>query len=245
MPVKPLTFLVCPHDTATNPLRWQLLGQYLSQKLDLHIHFEIMLDFADFRDHMTSADLVYANPIDSLQLMQQHGFVAVARPANIYDEAVFVANPEIRAPTLESLNGQPVSSVRSMLPTKIALSMLERQAITPAEVVDHDSWTSVIASIWRNDTPFGIVYKDTYDELSDQGKEMVQLIATSDEQVAFHSMLIGNEGLAYQEQFVQTLTHMDTDDKGIDILHELHFAQWVATTQANLDQMRQVIERFA
>lgn len=235
------TFLVCPHDTAANPVRWQLLGQYLSQKLNVSFCFEITFDFAEFHAQMESADLVYANPLDTLHLTNK-GFQVVARPSNDYDEAVLVANPDIAGPTIDAIQGQPIASVCSMLPTKIALRMLNKQSVKPADVVDHDSWTAVISTVWRNDVSYGIIYKDTYNELSDQGKSMVQLLATTQEHVAFHSFVVGNNAAGLKDDIQHTLLEMHTDSKCQEILNEFCFERWVAVTQDELDAMRKVAE---
>lgn len=236
-----LTLLVCPHDTANNPVRWQMLAQYIAQRLSLHIQFDIMLDFTDFHEHMNTADLVYANPLDTLQLTERQGFVALAHPAGLYDEAVLIANHDIETPTLAMLEGQPIASVEQMLPTNIALYLLKRQAITPSSIINHDSWMSVIGSVWRNETSFGIVYKDTYQELSDQGKGMVQAFYTTEECIAFHSMLLGNRALANREEIEQGLLQMHLDEKGQEVLADLPFAQWLPTNDESLAMMKQII----
>lgn len=234
------SFLVCPHDTAANPVRWQLLAQYLSQKLNVSFCFEITFDFAEFHERMESADLVYANPLDTLHLTTNNNFTALTRPSNMYDEAVLVANPDIADPSVDAIQGQPIASVCSMLPTKIALRMLDKQSVKPSDVVDHDSWTAVISTVWRNDVSYGIVYKDTYDELSDQGKGMVQLLATTQEHVAFHSFVAGNNAVGIKDDIQQTLLAMHTDSKCQEMLQEFCFEQWVAVTSDELDAMRLV-----
>jgi ABC-type phosphate/phosphonate transport system substrate-binding protein len=208
----------------------------------MHIQFEIMLDFTDFHQHMHAADIVYANPIDSLTLIQQQHFVSLVRPAGVYDEAVFVANQEVANPTLAMLQDKPVASVCSMLPTKIARQMLSKEGINPADFVHCDSWTSVISSVWRNDMAFGIVYKDTYDELSEQGKGMVQVFATSQEQIAFHSLVVGNNALPFADTIKQILLTMPADERGKELLQEMNLSHWVETTQAELDAMRNLAQ---
>lgn len=236
-----LTFLVCPHDTSSNPIRWQMISQYLSEQLSQSVQFELMLDFNDFRQNMDSADIVYANPSDTIHLIDTKGFVPIARPKNVYDEAMLVANTEIGSPTIESLQGVPVASVKKMLITNIALRMLKKQSIAPSEIADHDSWMAVISSVWRKDVDFGIVYKDTYNDLSDQGKSMVQLISTSNERVAFHSLLVGNNATPKRAEIEQIIMNMHTEDRCKDILAEHCFDQWEAVSQDEVAQMRQVM----
>ncbi len=239
-----LNLMVCPHDTANNPDRWFRFVQYFSKKLDIHLQFDISLDFADFHENLDKADIVYANPTDTIMLMDQKGFHVLARPSNMYDEVVFVANPDIAGPTLESLQGVQCASVTSLLPTKIALHVLHTRSIEPAQIVDNDSWTSVISSIWRGDIQYGIVYKDTYDELSEQGKNMVNAFATSDERIAFHNILVGHNALDQQDAIAHILLDMHNDADGKDLLSELRVEQWLSTTQEDIDKIKHILESY-
>jgi phosphonate transport system substrate-binding protein len=239
-----LHLLVCPHDTANNPDRWYRLAQYLSQKLEAHITFDISLDFADFHANLNQADIVYANPSDTLMLIEQHGFAALLHPANVYDEAVIVASNEVANPSIESLNGQTVASVECILATKIGLHYLASHGIKPAAIQNYESWTAVISGIWRGESQYGFIYKDTYDELSEQGKSMVSVFATTNEQVAFHNIVVGRNALALKDALTQTMAAMPTDEKGQEVLAELHFEQWVPTTQEQLDAIKRIQETY-
>ncbi len=238
------TFLVCPHDTASHPERWYMFVQYLAQQLSTHIQFDISLDFEDFHSMMGSADLVYANPSDTFHLMQQKGLTPLVRPENIYDEVVFVASHDIANPTLESLQGARLASVTSLLPTNIALHILKNRSIEPAEVVDHESWLSVMGAIWRGEVEYGIVYKDTYDELSEQGKGMGNAFHVSNERIAFHALGFEPALAAQRQELERVLLGMHTDEKGQEVLKELHVTRWVSIAQSELDTMQHIIEAY-
>lgn len=237
-----LKMMVCPHDTASNPDRWFMVVQYLAQHLGEHLELEISLDFADFHTSLNQADIVYANPTDSLMLIEQKNFVALARPSNVYDEVVFVANTDVASPSLESLTGVQLASVESLQPTRLALHILREKGIQPAGIENHESWTGVISALWRGEAQYGLVYKDTYDELSEQGKGMVQAFEVSNERVAFHNVLVGNRGLEKQDTIQTMLLTMHTDEKGKEVLQELHMEQWLPTTQDELATMKRIME---
>lgn len=232
-----LTLMVCPHDTANNPDRWYLFAQYLSQTLAVSLSFDLALDFADFRERLPQADLVYANPADSLTLLDQ-GFVSLARPANLYDEVVFIANHDSVNPSIHTIQGQEIASVTTMLATKVGLRFLKRQGVQPVRVLHRDSWLGVIGSVWRGEAPFGIVYKDTFNELSDQGKCMCVHVATSDERMMFHSIVAGRKATEYQNSIGEVLLNMDTDEKGLAVLYELHIPQWLPVHPDEVETIR-------
>ena len=219
-----------------------MFTQYLAQQMETDIHFEISLDFDDFHDRLHLADIVYANPHDTWKLIDEHQFVPIAQPAGVYDETVFVANPEIESPSVQSIQGQPIAGIPNMLATKLALHILEREAVEPQTIIDHSSWLGIVGSVWRNDVSYGIVYKDTYDELSEQGKSMVHAFYTSDEKIAFHSMLVGRNALARKDDMSQIVYNMDTNNRGLEILHELGVAQWSEINQEQLNKMKSFLD---
>jgi hypothetical protein len=235
--------MVCPHDTATNPDRWYRFIQYLGQKLESHLQFEIALDFTDFRENIGKADIVYANPSDTLRLIDD-GLEAIARPSNLHDEVVFLASTEIANPTLEALAGQTLLSVEKLQPTKLAMHILQERGITPAGIQDCESWTSVISTIWRGEAQYGLIYKDTYTELSDQGKSMVNAFFTSDEKVNFHNLLVGRNAAPQKDAFTQIVLGMHSDDAGKEVLQELNVAQWLPTTPADIDRIRKIMGSY-
>ncbi len=240
------TFMVCPHDTARGPEAWYRMAQYLTQHLEFDVHFELSLDFQDFHAQLDSADIVYANPTDTLKLIDQRGFVPQVKPKGLCDELVFVANTEIANPTLEALQGEKIATVRSLLPSNIALYLLKQRSIEPAELLDRESWMSVIRSVWQGEANYGIVYKDTYDELSDQGKGMVNAFFTSDEKVAFHSFVCGPNVGAKCDNLENALLVMDSDDTGKEVLSELHhISSWTRITPEELDLMRHIIKEYS
>lgn len=234
------TMMVCPHDTVKEPERWYRMEQYLIQKLGIEIQFTIALDAVDFRENLHQADIVYTNPSDRLDILVPQGFMPIAKPTNTHDEAVFVASTTISNPTLESLQGADIVTVKSLIATHIALHMLHSQGITPASIVDKDSWLSVISCVWNEEVPFGIVYKDTYDNLSDQGKGMVNVFATTNEQKVFHTIDISPKLADRKEEISQVLLGMDTDEQGQSVLNDLGIAKWLPVSPEELAFMERI-----
>lgn len=240
-----LTFMVCPHDTVKEPERWYCLIQHIDQKLGVEFQFDISLDFQDFHDNLASADMVYINPTDGLKMLETSGFVPVARPQDLYDEAVFVANTEVNAPALSMLQGAPLITVRGLIPTNIALHMLQSNAVQPGELHYKESWLSVISAVWNREADFGIVYTDTYNGLSEQGHSMVQKFAESDEKLAFHYLIIGPALAARKEEIEHLFQTMHTDAQGQQVLDKLHISRWLPVTQEEIATMQHIMHTYA
>ncbi len=228
---------VCPHDTIHEPERWTELAMYLNAATEAGLVFDISIDFPDFHEHLDQAGLVYANPSDTLNLVTNDQFIVLARPAGRFDEAVLVCNTEQEA-TLTGINGKPLSTVVSLLPTKIAIQMLAKQGIVPSELHPVDSWQAVIGCIWRGECQYGIVYKDTYDRLSEHGKSMVTLLAATNERVAFHSLLVGPALANRANALRETLFAMPNDPCGKALLERLKITAWEPVSEAALAAMQ-------
>ncbi|HSM82003.1 MAG TPA: PhnD/SsuA/transferrin family substrate-binding protein [Nodosilinea sp.] len=236
-----LEYMVCPHDTAKDPDRWFHFAQYLSQHLGVPVHFSVALDFDEFHQRMVQADLVYANPSDTLALVNQNHFSLLAKVVNQSDEVVFVAHPSVPSPSLNLLDGHDVAAVGSMLATQVALQLLHRQGITPARIVDRPTWLSVMAAVAKGEPAYGIVYKDTYDEMARSTKAMTQLVAVSEERLAFHSLVVSPRAVPHRAALETLLTTMATDAKGQDVLQALHVEGWEALAPEALTPIRELV----
>lgn len=236
-----LTLMVCPHDTVRNPEGWYRLVQYLTARLEATIHFEMSLDFADFRQGMAGADLVYANPSDGLSLIDAQQFCPLARPIDVYDEALIVAGPEGALPAIEAIHGSSIASVANLLPTKLALKALRERGITPAGVVDRDSWLSVVRSVWNGEAPFGILYRDSYEELSEQGKAMVRLLESTNERSTFHTLMARPAICDDMGALTTIMTAMRADAEGQAVLADMQLRGWQAVSDAEIARMREVV----
>ncbi len=231
---------VCPHDTIHEPERWVELERYLDEKTGVALQFEIALDFPEFEDNLEQAGLVYANPDDTVKLVDQYQFTVLARPAGRFDEAVLVAGEEAEA-TLAAIAGQPLATVAELLPTKIAMQMLAKQGITPASLHNVDSWQAVVSCIFRGECQYGIIYKDTYASFSEQTKGMLTLLATTDEQVAFHTILVGPALADRANALRETLFAMPNDPTGKALMERLKISAWEPVSNAELAAMRALV----
>jgi phosphonate transport system substrate-binding protein len=232
-----LQFMVCPHDTTNNPDKWFLFAQYMSLNCSFRVGFEMSFDFADFHENLSKADLVYANPNDTLKLVHEHGYKPLVHAEGVYDEVVFVASTAVATPTLTDLNGVDIYSVNRMLPTKIGLQVLHRANINPAQVVDNASWLSVVAAMRDHTANYAFLYKDTYTSLSDTNKASLQAFYTSEEQIAFHSLLLRPTHADKADECRQVLLGMTESPEGREVLDALGFTAWKTVTPGEFTQM--------
>jgi hypothetical protein len=230
--------MACPHDAVRNPEGWHQLVRYLSARLDTAINFAISLDFTDFHQRMSQADIVYASATDALRLLSEGDFCALARPADIYDEALLVAGPDGPLPAVEALHGAAVASVEHLLPTRLALKMLRARRIVPASLTHRDSWLSVVRSVWNGEVPFGIIYRDAYNGLSPQGREMIRVLDATDWRSAFHLIVARPDLGEALATLTRALAAMPTHPDGVSALADLHIPAWLPVTDDDIARLR-------
>lgn len=234
--------MVCPHDTVRSAEGWYRVVQYLKGKLGVELHFELAMDFAEFHANLAKADLAYLNPKDCYTLRRDNGFVPLVRPSNVYDETLIVAGADDASSTLASVSGAKIATIPEMLQAKLGLKLLERSGVATSELTACDSWLGVVRSVWGGEAPFGMIYRDAYEELSDQGKGMVRVLATSDERVAFHCMSVGPKLADKQDVITQAFLDMPTDVLGKEVLADIQLPGWTVIGDDELVKMAALIE---
>jgi hypothetical protein len=95
----------------------------------------------------------------------------------------------------------------------------------------------VIHAVAKNEASLGFVYKDTYDELSPQTKEMVTAIASFTEHQAFHALYLNPKTGDRAQAISSILQKMHLDPKGREVLKELKIEAWEAISTDTLQSL--------
>lgn len=230
-----IKLMVCPHDTAKNPENWYNFSQYLTQTIASSVLFEKSIDFPDFHEKLTTGGLVYANPQDSVKLINEHGYLPIARPSNLSDEIVFVSNKDITEPLLSQLANKPVTSVNSMMVTKVGLKYLHDQNIIPSQIDSKESWMAVVKSIFRSESDYAMIYKDFFEGLNKLSQSGLQKIGETTDGTIHHNLLVSPELAESADLIQQCLTQMhDTNDKSKGILASLNIHQFIVVSKEEI-----------
>lgn len=233
-----MRFMVCPHDTAKNPERWFVFAQYLSRHMEGGgMVFSPSIDFADFHQELSAADVVYANPQDTYNLCKEHDYQLLARPSNLFDEAVIVATESEASHQLSDLESKEVLSVMSMLPTCIALSKLDAEGVQPAGIRNKDSWLAVMNGVRRGEAPYGFIYKDFFDGLNTLSQSAVNIVDTTSDGQAFHSLVVSPRLADKMDQLRSIVMRMHEDEVGAKVLAELGIVEWLPVGDDALERV--------
>ena len=135
-----LNLLIAPDFSPERFAGWHMLNTALQKKSGLALHLLMPTSAKEQADMIAAeqADVVYANPFDAAELINSHGYRALARPIGKSDEMV-----------IATADGSPMQSVEDFKPgQKIALTdnkdvkLIGLRLIEPADVTEADlNWT--------------------------------------------------------------------------------------------------------
>jgi len=226
---------VCPHDTAKNSVGWFFFNTYLQRKLGCGIHFEPKDNFIKEREEVLAGGyhLVYANPFSAATFVQQLGFVPVARPVGVFDEALLVRAAGTDAPTQRPL--KIASATDKLIIHGLGLQLLERQGIAPADCVFDFVGTHVKAAhaVIQGKADMAFVYNETWHGLAQGSRDALMLVDETNSRAAYHCFCVSAEWAERAEEVRGVLCGMQAEPKGKQILDELQFSGGFEPVTAN------------
>ncbi len=232
--------MVCPHDTVKNPDNWFFFAQQIGKLSKQVISFQPSMDFKDFHHKMAYADLIYANPQDSLSLYCDYGYIPLARPQGLYDEVVFIANKKLKGKGLAQLNNQKIASVTSMIPTALAIKHLHAKNITPRIIENRDSWLAVMRAVYTGDCPFGFVYQDFYKSLGNLSKSSVNFIEATLSKTLYHMMLLHPKHKQIANQLQDILFNLHNNPALKAMLQELNINRFIQINPTTMEIIKKI-----
>lgn len=228
---------VCPHDTAKNLTGWFLLNTYLQGRLDCRIHFEPKQNFLQEREDVLQGDyhIVYANPMSAVIFRQKLGFIPVARPIELFDNAVLVGN----SGTPQQAPVRVASATDQLIVHPLGLSLLLQRGIVlkDCQFQFTGSHLGALKAVIKGDADFGIIYDETWDELAATTRQGVQEIARTHSQASYHCFCVAPAWTERAEKVKNLLCGMQDTPEGKRILDDLRFKGFEPVNVADFDAL--------
>jgi phosphonate transport system substrate-binding protein len=217
---------VCPHDTAKNLAGWYLLNTYLQRRLVCNIHFNLQENFIVEREAVLTGGyhLVYANPYSAMEFAEKLGFIPVARPIGVFDEAVLVTRKGTRP--LELTTPKVSTATKGLIVHALGCMELGKLGKDPnsCEFILAGNHMKAAQAVIKEDADIGFVFNETWQGMSAVSKESLEVIAESREGNAFHCFCICPEWADRKSDLLKVLTGMQQDtNSGARILEDLKF----------------------
>lgn len=237
-----MTLMVCPHDTAGDPLKWFQFAQYLTKYCATSTKYYKCLDFVEFHTKMPEADIIYANPQDSLELLTKFDYVPVVHSSNLYDEIVYIANNDVKNESLEDINQNKCLSCNGMMVTRIGIKGLLEKGLVPKKIYSKDNWMAVVKAVSQGEKSFGFVYKDFYDGLNKLSQSLVTNIGETKEHSIFHSILIKKEHVDKKDKIAEILMNAHNEKKGRVTLADINIEKFIKVTMDEIMGFKSLLD---
>ncbi len=232
-----LKVAVCPHDSTKNKVNWLYFITYLSKQIGLDLTMEQCFEFKCYHDSFSYIDMSYSNPLDALRLHVERDFIPVAGNDN-YDEVVIIANKDAE-PSLGAIKGKKVLCVENQFASYLGMRILKREGVN-YELEYRDSWQNVLSDVARGIAPYGFLYKDFWNQVSNVSKGGVVPIYESDEKLSSHLIMLAPEFGQYRQSILWALEKMPEDEEGAKIMEQLRRSRWYPVE--SLDYLTKLIE---
>ncbi|HMS26841.1 MAG TPA: PhnD/SsuA/transferrin family substrate-binding protein [Burkholderiaceae bacterium] len=240
-------FSVCPHDTAKNSTAWFFLNTYLQRNLGLGMHFEPKDNFIKEREDVITGgyQLVYANPFSAIVFCKQVGFLPIAKPIGISDEAVLVKYAGAVLPNDQKI--RVASATDKLIIHGLGLGVLSELGFDHKQCEFDFVGTHVKAAhaVIQGKADIGIVFNETWNGMAESSRSTLEVLGETNSKQASHCFCISSEWADKKNQIQEILCGMSTDDKGIRILEDLQFnAGFEPIDMADLDAAIKVMQKI-
>lgn len=235
-------FTVSPDFTPDRLSGWFIFNTWLQKQTGLAIHLEMYDDFNAQRKAIAddSIDLIYANPFDAAMLVREKGFLPLAKPEGVSDEALIAVNANNPVDDVVRLSpGIRLAYTDDPDVRMMGMIMLEPGDLYANNVqgVPCDTYVLVAKHLLRGEAEAGIFLAQAFDDLSDMIKKQLKVLVRSQISVIHHSLMLGPKLLDRREEIRHCLLNMPNESKGLGVLESLGFKGWATVDDEEMEFM--------
>ncbi|MES9814531.1 MAG: phosphate/phosphite/phosphonate ABC transporter substrate-binding protein [Candidatus Thiodiazotropha sp.] len=238
----PFQLTVSPDFTPDHISGWYIFNTWLQKALDEGVHLELYNNFNDQRSAIQSdqVDLIYANPYDAAMLVREKGFLPVARPGGVADEAIIAVRDDSPTRVVEDLS----SGIRIAATDDPDVNLMCAIMLEPAELNaentqrdEKESYPLVAKAVIQGQVDLGFFLAEAFNSLSGVTRKQLRPLVTSQIHIIHHALLIGPKLAHKQQRLSELLTGMSEDPKGSGVLQSLGFDSWVKVEEEEMEFM--------
>lgn len=222
---------------------WFVFNTRLQRALDAPMHATIYDDFGALHSAYDSdrVDLVYANAADTVRLVRDHGYLPLAIPRQVVDEAVVVVAADSGLTTLDDLPERlSVAATDAPDVERICRILLE-----PADLgADHlelktmRNYVLVAKAVLNQTVQAGFFLRKAYDSLSEVTRVGLYPLISSKIYVVTHCFLVNPRSDELVEPMQSALSAMGEDPGLRELLANLGAPSgWQRTSDAEVEFM--------
>lgn len=216
-------FAISPDVNVRNITDWFIFNTKIQRLTGEAFHATTYDDFAELHRAFGAGevDLVFANAADTATLVRDHGFVPIAAPAEMSNEAAVIVSAESPFHSLDDLGDRlTVAATDSPDVERICRILLE-----PADL-DRDAISltlkpnpvMVAKALLNGEVEAGFLPREAFDELSHVIRDQLRTVISSQIYVVKHCLLAAPAIAAHVESIWSGLEQMSANESDRELL---------------------------
>jgi hypothetical protein len=233
---------VCPHDVTKDPEKWSAFARELHARGGPDCRFAPETCFERFATGFDSYALAYAHPLHAVKLWRTFQFMPLAAYKETFDEAVVIANKQVKSPTLQDLTLKQVACIHGSPSHAAHLIDFQLRAIAPTtRWVTRTSYQDVVMAVAQGEAQYGVVLKSVWDSMMTLRDRVRPFHATSLRQLV-HVFMLAPAHRLRAPQILDVLTNLHKDAQGETILKRLGCSQLTAVDENQLGRIESALD---
>ncbi|HFD11315.1 MAG TPA: transcriptional regulator [Crenotrichaceae bacterium] len=223
---------------------WYMFNTYLQRKLERAIHLE-QPKLGEDLTHL-STDILFSKPFDACALIQQRGFIPLARPTSEVDEVVILMRADDNRDITELMNPKVVTATQSSFVYILGRSLCDDREM------DSESFDYVFAGneikalqmMIRKQADVLFILKKTYEGLSSFARGSTRVVDESETNFAFHLFCAAPYLTDVTDSFQDVLLNMYDDEYGRQILNDIEIDGWCEPEEGELQMLKLLFNQY-
>ncbi|MEE9412291.1 MAG: PhnD/SsuA/transferrin family substrate-binding protein [Methylococcales bacterium] len=223
---------------------WYLFNTYQQRKLERAIHLEQPKLGEDLGQ--LSTDILFSKPFDACALMQNKGFVPLARPTTEADEVVILMRAD------DNRDFTELSKPKVVTATQNSFVYILGRSLCDENEMDSDTFDFVFAGneikalqlMIRKQADVLFILKKTYEGLSSFARGSTRVVDESETNFAFHLFCAAPYLSDVHESFQDLLINMGNDEQGRQILKDIEIDGWCKPEEGELQMLKMLFNQY-
>ena len=219
---------------------WHLLNAHLQKVTDLPIHMVVAESRSEQKDGLfhQKNPLVYADPMDAVQLVQEQGYLPVARLRGESDEVLLVGAAEGAYQDAADVKAAcKILATDSVHLRQAGLRLLPDLTQADVEWVNVETFQETARRLTNQEADAAVLLNSTFALLLPGTRNRLKILAQSQMGGLHHAVLLHPDYAEKQPAFAEAFAKLDESPEGKRILMDLELAGFDALSSEEMTAM--------
>lgn len=223
---------------------WEEFAAYLQNHLGHPVRFEN----SPAHQHLsgTSADLLFAAPVEAWTMLKNHHFIPVMQTSGGLHQAVILARRDDPRTLEEMTQGQVAITSHSDLSYFLGREVCDTRGLDSSGLrfLAAKNEIRALQTLIRQQVDMLFISTTTYESLSKLSRKATRVLAESSVDFTHDLFCIAPQAGSLEARFREILSHMQEDGPSRQILDNTGIKAWQPPHQEHLDQLERLVTRY-